>query len=123
MTSPCFILVDFFFPLRFPLRLDAVLSLCASSIGIAVVVVPSLAGLAFAALDQSMSLQSVFSRKALATKCARERLDGQVDPFMTLQVMVSAEGLNALVALEGPFRLWWRWCVPVHHRVSAIWGN
>ena len=31
---------------------------------------------------------------------ARERLDGQVNPLMTLQVMVAVEALGALVAFE-----------------------
>lgn len=31
---------------------------------------------------------------------ARERLDGQVNPLMTLQVMIAVEALGALVAFE-----------------------
>ena len=45
-------------------------------------------------------LQGVLSREALVAVGARERLDCQVNPLVSLQVVVAVEALRALVALE-----------------------
>jgi len=57
--------------------------------------------LGFTTFYQSMPLQSVLSRETLAAECAREWFDGKVYPLMALQIMVTAEGLHTLIALEG----------------------
>lgn len=53
-------------------------------------------------------LQRIFARETLVAVTARERLDRQVDPLMTLQVVVPVEALRALIALE---RAIVRWCL------------
>ena len=47
-------------------------------------------------------LQGVFSREALVTVGAWKRLDCQVDPLVSFQVVVPIEALGTLVALEWP---------------------
>jgi len=54
-----------------------------------------------APFDEAMSLQSVLSAEALLAIAAWERLDGKVDPLVSLQIVVSVETLGTLVALEG----------------------
>jgi len=53
-----------------------------------------------AAFHQDVSLQCVLAGKALITMSAREGLDSQMNPLMTLQVMIAVEALGALVAFE-----------------------
>ena len=55
-----------------------------------------------AALDKNVALQGVFSREALVTVGAWKRLDCQVDPLVSFQVVVPIEALGTLVALEWP---------------------
>jgi hypothetical protein len=45
-------------------------------------------------------LQRIFPREALLAVIAREGLDGQMNPFMTLQVVISIEALWALITFE-----------------------
>lgn len=64
------------------------------------VCVDGLVGLVLATLDKSVSLEGIFSRKALAAKCTRERLNSQMDSLVALQIMVTTERLSALITLE-----------------------
>lgn len=50
-------------------------------------------------------LESILSGEALVAVIAGKRLHGQVNTLMTLEVVVSVEGLRAHVALEGAFLL------------------
>lgn len=62
------------------------------------------------------NLQCIFPRKALLAMAAGEWLHCQMDTLVSLQVVVSVEGLWALVALEGAV-VWWRLALgvmPVH---------
>lgn len=45
-------------------------------------------------------LQRVFTRKALVAVTAWERLHGQVNPLVALQIVIAIETLWALIALE-----------------------
>lgn len=49
----------------------------------------------------STNLQSIFPRETLLAVIAREGLDGQVDPLMTLQVVIPIEALRTLITFEG----------------------
>lgn len=66
-----------------------------------------------------MTLESVLAREALAAEGAGEGLDGQVDSLMALQVVVAAEGLGALIALERLLRRG-NAVVVVSHAVAAV---
>jgi hypothetical protein len=114
----------YFGPCLFLLHHGAVL-VGAIPIWATVVAVDTIRGFVLAAFDEAVALQSVLSRKALATKVAGERLDGQVDPLVSLEVVVPAERLNALVTLERAFVLWWTLLVAVHDlmRRSVTLGN
>lgn len=66
-------------------------------------------------------LESVLARKGLAAKVAGKRLDSQVNALVTLQVVVAAKRLDALVALEGALRLRRRRrVVSVVHHLAAV---
>lgn len=52
------------------------------------------------AFHQNMSLQCIFPRKALLTVSTWEWLHRQMDPLMSLQIMVTIEGLWTLVTFE-----------------------
>lgn len=84
--------------------------------------VAALRRLGFASLDKAMSLESILAGEALGAEVAGERLDSQMDSLVTLQVVVAAEGLHALVALEGTLRLSSGLVsvVTVHHMLSAV---
>lgn len=43
-----------------------------------------------------------------------------MDSLVALQVVVATKGLDALVALEGPFRLWLWLIVAVDHGVTTV---
>ena len=62
----------------------------------------SLADIYFALLRSFTYLQRILSREALVAVGARERLDCQVDPLVSLQIVVAVEALRALIALEWP---------------------
>jgi hypothetical protein len=47
-------------------------------------------------------LQSILPGKAFTTKITRKRLDCQMNSLVSLEIMVSTERLNALIALERP---------------------
>lgn len=47
-----------------------------------------------------MYLESVFPRERLVAVVAREWLHGEVNPFVTRQIVVAIEALRALVTLE-----------------------
>lgn len=47
-------------------------------------------------------LEGVFSGETLVTMKAGKGFHSEVDPFMSLQVMISVETLGTLVAFEGP---------------------
>ena len=49
-------------------------------------------------------LESILAREALVTVRARERLNGQMDTFMALEVVIAVETLGALVAFERSVR-------------------
>lgn len=66
-----------------------------------------------------MTLESVLAGEALAAEGAREGLDGQVDSLVALQVVVAAEGLGALITLEGLLR-GRNAVVVVGHAVAAV---
>jgi len=53
-----------------------------------------------ASFDEDMSLKSILSRKALVAVTAWERLDGQMDSLVSLEIVVAVEALGALVASE-----------------------
>lgn len=68
-------------------------------------------------LNKDVPLQRIFARETLVAVTARERLDRQVDPLMTLQVMVPVEALRALIALE---RAIVRWCLVSSRMCLAV---
>lgn len=47
-------------------------------------------------------LQCVLARKALVAVRAREWLHSQMNPLMTLEIVIAVEALRALVAFEWP---------------------
>jgi hypothetical protein len=51
-------------------------------------------------LDEFTNLEGVLAREALVAVIARERFHSQMDPFMSLQVMISVEALWTLIAFE-----------------------
>lgn len=72
---------------------------------------------------QVTHLEGIFSGEALVAERAGERLHGQVDALMPLQVVVPVEGLRALIALERPVVLWRRRLTvvrAVHVRQMAV---
>jgi hypothetical protein len=78
-------------------------------------------GLVLATFDETMSLQSILAREAFTAESAGERLHREMYPLMPLEVVIPAERLRALVALERAF-----WldgiCGAVHHgRRSIAW--
>jgi len=52
------------------------------------------------AFHQDMSLQCIFPRKALLAVSTWEWLHGQMDPLMSLQIVITIEGLWTLVTFE-----------------------
>lgn len=65
-------------------------------------------GLSFAAsFDENMSLQRILPRKALITVAAGEWLHRQMNPLMSLQVMIAVEALGALIAFEWTIIMRW----------------
>jgi hypothetical protein len=64
-------------------------------------------------------LQCVLAREALVTVGARERLHGQVNPLVALQVMIPVEALGALITLEWSIGSWTRHTM-VGYRVSSV---
>lgn len=54
--------------------------------------------------SQITYLKSILAREALVTVRARERLNGQMDTFMTLEVVIAVETLGTLVAFERSVR-------------------
>lgn len=60
-------------------------------------------------------LQCILAREALVTVCARERLHGQVNSLMTLQIMIPVEALGALITLERSVGGWTR------HTMVGCW--
>jgi len=52
------------------------------------------------AFDKNVTLERILSRETLVAVIARERLDCQMDPLMTLQVVIPIEALWALITLE-----------------------
>lgn len=66
-------------------------------------------------------LQSILPREAFATECARKGLDSQVNSLMSLQIMVTTERLDTLVALERSLRMRrLLLSMLVHHRVAIL---
>jgi hypothetical protein len=67
-------------------------------------------------IGQRTNLQCIFPRKALLAMAARERLHCQMDPLMSLQIVVAVEGLWALITLEGSIilLLLLTWMMRVH---------
>lgn len=65
-------------------------------------------------------LQGVLAGEALAAEGARKRLNSQVDSLVALQIVIATKGLDALVALEGPFRLRLWGIVAVDHSVTTV---
>lgn len=63
----------------------------------------------------SADLEGIFARETLVAVAARERLDGQVNSLMSLQVMIPVEALWALVASERSVVLciWLLWVVAI----------
>lgn len=55
------------------------------------------------ALYEDMSLQRILAREALVAMGAWERLHGEMDPLMALQIVIPVEALRTLVAFERPF--------------------
>jgi len=55
-----------------------------------------------AALDENMSLQCVLAGETFVTVFARKRFNGQMDPLMSLEVVIAIETLRALITLERP---------------------
>jgi hypothetical protein len=53
-----------------------------------------------AAFDKNVTLQGVLSGEALVAVGAWKRLDCQMNPLVSLQVVVAVEALRALIALE-----------------------
>lgn len=51
------------------------------------------------------NLQSIFSRKTLVAVQAWKRFHRQMDPFMSLQIMIAVETLRALIASERSFAM------------------
>jgi hypothetical protein len=72
---------------------------------------------------QDMSLQCIFSRKALLAMSAREWLHSQMDPLMSLQIVVTIEGLWTLVTFERSviLLLLLSWMVAVHLPTHLMW--
>lgn len=62
-------------------------------------------------------LERVFPRKALVAVVAREGLDSQVDPLVSLQVVVPVEALRTLIALEWSIVCAWLLVGRVAHEV------
>jgi hypothetical protein len=53
-----------------------------------------------ASFNKSMTLESIFSAKTLVTVVTRERLDSKMYTLVSLQVVVTAEALWALITLK-----------------------
>ena len=66
---------------------------------------------------ESAYLERIFSRKALVAVVAGERFDCQVYPLVSLQVVVSIEGLWALIAFKGSVVCSWLLMGWVAHEV------
>lgn len=64
-------------------------------------------------------LEGILAGEALTAVVAGEGLDSQVNALMTLQVVIAAERLDALIALEGALRLGRSGSVAVDH-LTAI---
>lgn len=62
-------------------------------------------------LNQHMPLQRIFPRKTLITMITRKRLDGQMNPLMSFEIMVAIKALPTYIALEWPLR-----SLPFHQR-------
>ena len=59
-------------------------------------------------------LECIFPRKALFAMTTRKRLDREMDPFMSFQVVVSVEALRTLIALERPVVVVRLLRIPIH---------
>jgi hypothetical protein len=110
--------------LLFPLNIRTIIILSASICSVAVTIA-AFVSLVLATFDQSVPLQRILSREALATKCARERLDRKMDSLVPLQIVVPAEGLDALIALERSLGLRRSLTMPspIHHRMPILWDS
>ena len=64
-------------------------------------------------LPKGSYLQCILAREAFIAMMAGERLHGQMDPFMSFQVVVPVETLRTLVALEGSVVCRTRWVARV----------
>lgn len=73
-----------------------------------------------ASLDQFVALQGVLPGKALLAIVAGERLHGEMNAFVSLEVMVSVERLRANVAPERPVVLRLRRSIQVSHVVRGV---
>jgi len=75
--------------------------------------------------QEDAHLQCVFAREALVTVAAREWLDCQMNALVSLQVVITVEALNTLVALERTIvqRVRCLLLVAVHRVHAAIVGH
>lgn len=64
-------------------------------------------------------LQRILPREALLAVPARERLHRQMDPLMSLQIMIPVEALRTLIALERPIVLLLRLAGVAHVHVGS----
>lgn len=65
-------------------------------------------------------LEGILAGEALGAEGARERLDSQMDALVALEIVVAAERLNTLIALEGSFRLGLGLAVLAIHHVRTV---
>ena len=72
-----------------------------------------------ATFDEPVTLESIFPGKALLAMETRERLYGQMNTLMPLQVVVAVERLRAGIALEWSVLLGWGLTMTVHAMVRA----
>lgn len=107
--------------LLFSLNVGTIVLLSASICSVAVTIA-AFVGLVLATFNQPVPLQRILSRKALATKCAGERLDRKMDSFVPLEIVVAAERLDTLVTLKGSLGLLRSLAMPcaIHHMMPVL---
>lgn len=73
-----------------------------------------------AAFNKDVSLERIFPGETLITVVTREGLDGEMDPLVTLQIMVPVEALWALITLEWTIVGSWWLVLGMSHEVGHL---